>query len=157
MSHALGWVKPHGCWKFPTGRGLWLNFFVTSYTVTMEGNCCYFISHGAHLQGDTEEGPCLSRSFKDQSWTNLVLQVSVKLPLFFISIYLWECESRIRWSSNLLLSTFKFLVTQLRIWCNLINVLHDLHQTFSFSFFVDGVPSCHVYVLFLRFTEFLMS
>jgi hypothetical protein len=101
----------------------------------MEGNCCYFISHGAHLQGDTEEGPCLSGSFKDQSWTNLVLQVSVNFHSFFISIYLWECESHNSRSSNLLLSTFKFLVTQLGIWCNLINVLNDLHQTFSFSFF----------------------
>lgn len=125
--------KAHGCWKFPTCRALGLNFFFSSYTTIMEGNCCYFISHGAHLQGgDTEECPCLSRSCKDQSWTNLGLQVSVKLPLFFISVYLWECESHIRWSSNLLLSTFKFLVTQLGIWCNLINVLHDLHQTFFF-------------------------
>ncbi len=51
----------------------------------MEGNGCYFVSHGAHLQGDTEEGPCLSRSFKDQSWTNLGLQVSVNFHSFLLA------------------------------------------------------------------------
>jgi hypothetical protein len=55
----------------------------------MEGNhCCYSVSRGAHLQGDAEERPCLSRLFKDQSWTNLGLQVSVNFHFVLLaSIY----------------------------------------------------------------------